>query len=199
VIFGIARADGRRGRHHRTDWRVTGALFTVSAAASGAAVGAVLGFLGGQLSLGLRAYIGVVIAVIALAVGTLSVAGVRVPVPQWNRQTPQRWLGYGAIRWSVLNGVALGAGFLSRIEFLAWYAVPIASFCFGQTASGIVIFGSYGLARGALVWLLLLTLVVRHTNQTDLSERLFTLNGTAHRVGGYVLLSLAISTIVALR
>ena len=69
-----------------------------------------------------------------------------------NRETSQALLELGPIRWSVVNGAALGVGFVSRIGFAAWYAIPLTAVGFGDPLLGSLVFGAYGAARGLAVW-----------------------------------------------
>jgi hypothetical protein len=55
---------------------------------------------------------------------------------------------YGALR----NGVALGQGYTTRIGFAAWYLIPFACFVLGDGLTGALIYGAYGLVRGACLW-----------------------------------------------
>jgi hypothetical protein len=75
-----------------------------------------------------------------------------VSMLQLDRETNQSWLHLGSIGWPIVNGLALGTGFLSRIGFLLWYLIPIICLVIGQVPAGAVIFGTYGLTRGLSVF-----------------------------------------------
>lgn len=45
---------------------------------------------------------------------------------------------------------------VSRIGFWLWYVVPLSALLSGQAVFGALLYGSYSLARGAAVWLIIL-------------------------------------------
>ncbi len=53
-----------------------------------------------------------------------------------------------ATSWSVRTGVVLGCGASTRIGFWSWYTVPLAALLLGSTATGAVVYGTYGFIRG---------------------------------------------------
>lgn len=122
----------------------------------GAAVGTVLGALGGLLPFSARVAMASILSLIAIAVGVLELGPRPWRVPQCDVETPQRWMNAGAIRWATLNGAALGVGATSRIGFWLWYAIPASAILLGDPVSGALVYGLYGLIRGGSVWAFLL-------------------------------------------
>lgn len=118
-------------------------------------MGAVLGVIGSYLSLELRIVVATVAAVAAILVGGLELSGRSVPMLQLNRETPQRWVHRGAVKWAMRNGASLGLGFTSRLGFWVWYVVPLAVLLIGQPLIGTVLYGTYGAVRGWAVWVFL--------------------------------------------
>lgn len=111
-----------------------------------------LGWVGSITPGAARAGASVVLLVILVAAGVVSISGRRVPLLQVDRETNQSWLHLGAVGWPVVNGLALGAGFLSRIGFLLWYLLPILCFAIGEVTAGALVLGTYGLIRGGAVF-----------------------------------------------
>ena len=139
---------------------VTGKAITyaLSSALAGLTAGTVLGAAGGLLSLEARLAIGSILALVAIAVGSLELLGRRVLLPQFDCETPRRWVDKGALQWAVRNGLALGFGGTSRIGFLLWYAIPIGALISGGPLLGAAIYGTYALIRGVAAPLMLLVL-----------------------------------------
>src|SRR5918995_199482 len=121
--------------------------FGVLIAAAGLVTGAVLGALGSLLPLDFRLAAGSILAVVAIAVGGLEFFGRRVQLPQFDCETPQRWVHRGPLRWATQNGLTLGFGATSRIGFWLWYVVPLGAVLLGDPRLGATIYGTYGLVR----------------------------------------------------
>lgn len=115
----------------------------MSAAVAGLLAGAAVGTLGTTLPEKVRVSIGVLGAMM-LALGSLTT---RIPLPQLNRETEQRLLHEGPLRWALINGALLGFGFTSRIGFWTWYFVPLTCFTSGSVLGGALVWGVYGLVR----------------------------------------------------
>jgi len=172
-------------------------VLTVAGAAGGAVSGTLLGAAGGLIPAGTRFAAAMVLGIAVLPVGALAAAGVRVPVPQWDRETPQPWLSRGVGVWSMVHGLTLGAGWLTRIEFPAWYVLPVVAACSGSPSAGALVLGTYGLVRVGMVWPMLLGLRHRQGEQTHLSDWLFAHKDGAHRLGGWVVLVSGLAVAVA--
>lgn len=91
--------------------------YALAATIAAAAMGAVLGAIGSNLPLELRIVAATLAALAAILVGGLELAGRSVPVLQFNRETPQRWVHSGPVKWAIRNGASLGLGFTSRLGF----------------------------------------------------------------------------------
>lgn len=147
-------ADQER-RQARSDWRAKGIVYAVSSTLAGGAAGAVLGQLGSHLSISHRLAMASASAIFGLLAGLLHFALRDIPLFQFNRETPQPWMRYGALRWAILSGATLGTGVTTRIGFWLWYSIPVSALLFGSPMVGVLIYGLYGASRGWLVWLLL--------------------------------------------
>ena len=79
--------------------------------------------------------------------GSLEFVGRHVQPPQFDCETPQRWVHQGPLRWATRNGLTLGFGATSRIGFWLWYVVPLGAFLVGDPRLGAAIYGTYGLIR----------------------------------------------------
>ena len=128
-------------------WVSKAIVYSLSSALAGLVTGAVLGALGGLLALDLRLAIGSILALAAIAVGSLDLFGRHVLLPQFDCETPQRWVHKGPLRWATQNGLVLGFGATSRIGFWLWYTIPLGAFLVGAPAFGAAIYGTYGLIR----------------------------------------------------
>lgn len=193
--MGIATPGGRRN-HSELDWRIKALLFTISGALGGAVVGLVLGWLGDLVGTPLRLAIASVLALLLLSISVADLTWKRIRPLERDRETSQAWLHLGAVRWAVLNGFALGMGFTSRIGFIAWYFIPFACFAAGSPTLGAIIFGCYGLARGAAVWLWFAVMNIKKIGQDEVAEPLFARKYIARKVSSYVLATSAMASIV---
>ena len=143
-----------------TGWVIgKGIVYAVSSALAGLIAGTILGAVGGLLPTEFRFAVGGILALLAVAAGSIELLGPRIPLPQFDCETPQRWVDRGALRWAMGNGLALGFGATSRIGFLLWYAVPAGALLSGSPELGAVAYGTYGLVRGSAASLMLLGLV----------------------------------------
>jgi hypothetical protein len=96
--------------------------------------------------------IATVLGIGAIVAGLAELRAGRLPLLQRNRETPQRWLHRGPIQWAILNGLALGTAFTTRLGFALWYAVPCGALLAARPGLGAAVYGAYGCARtsGAL-------------------------------------------------
>ena len=186
-----------RNRASRRSWIGKAIVYPLSSALAGLAAGALLGSAGNLLPLDLRLAAGSVLAVAAAAAGALELFGRRIHPPQFDRETPQRWVHKGPLRWAIRNGLTLGFGATSRIGFLLWYVVPIGALLCGNPVLGAAIYGTYGLVRGvAAPSVLVATMRVKG----DISEWLV-LHREAARIpaaGQMVLTGVAVAVAVGL-
>ena len=171
-------------------WISKAAVYSLSSALAGLIVGAVLGAAGSFLPLSLRLAAGSLIAVAAIAVSTLESLGRRIQPPQFDCETPQRWVHRGPLRWAAQNGLALGFGATSRIGFWLWYVIPLGAFLLGDPRLGALVYGTYGLVRGlGAIFILLVMLGLK----LDISDWLITRYGTARALAAGQLIFLGVS------
>lgn len=149
----MERNQGGRG------WAAKALIFSVSASLAGMATGATLGATGTVLPLEIRVAVASLLALASVFIGGLELLGMRVYLPQIDRETPQRWLHKGALTWALLNGLSLGVGATSRLGFWLWYIIPLGAFLFADPILGAAIYGAYSLVRGASVWVLIFSAI----------------------------------------
>lgn len=152
--------------------------------------GAALGQLGGLLASDDRAALATLLAVAGTVLALGDIIGTRWAVPlQCDRETPQRWMDAGALKWAARNGIALGAGLGSRIGFAIWYVIPLAAMLSGEALYGAAIYGTYGFARGLGAPLILLAAARRGVQPT--ADWLLSTRPLARHLSGLVLLALS--------
>jgi hypothetical protein len=178
-------------------WVSKAAVYALASMAAGLVAGAVLGFVGGLLPLNSRLAVGSILAIAAIVVGGLELAGRPVQPLQFDCETSQRWVDKGAWRWATRNGLTLGVGATSRIGFWLWYVIPLGAFLIGNPLASGIIYGTYGLVRalGAVVILLGMMRL-----DTDISDRLIEGYGAAQilTAGQLVFLGVATAIVVGL-
>ena len=174
-------------------WVSKAIVYSLSSALAGLLTGAVLGAVGGLLALDLRLAIGSVFAIVAVLVGGLELFGHRVQLPQFDCETPQRWVHKGPLRWATRNGLTLGFGATSRIGFWLWYVIPLGALLVGDPVFGAVLYGTYGLVRAlGAVSILLCTLGLK----VDVSDWLITHYGAARALAAGQLLFLGVASAI---
>lgn len=137
-------------------WQLKAFVFSLATTLAGSLAGLVLGAVGGFLSSNLRIVTGSLLALVAVVVGGLAIVGHAPPILQRDRETPQRWIHYGALQWAAWNGFSLGLGVLSRLGFWLWYVIPFGALLVGRPDLGAILYGTYGTVRGGMVWIILL-------------------------------------------
>lgn len=172
-------------------------VYALSSALAGLVTGAALGAVGGLLVLDLRLAMGSILAIGAIAVGSLELFGRHVMLPQFDCETPQRWIHKGPLRWATRNGLVLGFGATSRIGFWLWYTIPLGAFLVGAPVFGAVIYGTYGLIRALGAVFILLGIL---GFKTDVSDWLIERYGAARSLaaGQLVLLGVVTAIVVGL-
>lgn len=135
-----------------TPWWGKGLIYALSSAIAGAMAGAILAAVGGLLPSAARIGIASVLSLVAVALGAGEYSGHHIWLLQRDRETPQRWIHAGALRWAACNGATLGVGAASRIGFWLWYAIPVGSILFGRLEAGAIVYGVYGAMRGVAAW-----------------------------------------------
>jgi len=127
-------------------------LHILGAGVSAAALGAILGGMGGLLgapwgTAGLLA-----IVVVATLYAGREGAGLPVPIPDAHRQVPEWWRSfYSPPVASLLYGLGLGPGFLTFLSFGTFVGVVVAAVASGSAALGAGLCAPFGLARGLSV------------------------------------------------
>ena len=144
-----------------SSWVGKALLFSFSSLLAGLVAGAALGALGSLIPVTARLAVASVLSMAATGVGVLSLAG-HTRVLQCDRETPQRWVHAGAVRWALRNGATLGVGATTRIGFWLWYALPLGALLLAHPIWGALVYGIYAGTRGMAVWGLLLVLAPRH-------------------------------------
>lgn len=174
-------------------WITKATVYTLASAVAGLVTGAVLGTVGGLLPLDTRLAVGSILAIAAIAVGSLELFGRHTQPLQFDCETPQRWVNKGALRWSIQNGLTLGFGATSRIGFWLWYVIPLGAFLIGDPGAGAAIYGTYGLIRalGAPV-----ILIGTARLGTDISDRLIEEYDTARVLAASQLLLIGVATAI---
>jgi sulfite exporter TauE/SafE len=123
----------------------------VASTLAAAALGALLGAIGAAVNMtradGWRVAALLVVLAAALA---LELSGRRLPGPR--RQVDERWLDeYRSWVYGAGYGAQLGLGLTTVVVSGAVYAALAAALLSGSTLAGALIFGTFGLARGATV------------------------------------------------
>lgn len=193
-MFGIVNADPNL-RQASSSWMGKATVYSLSSGVAGAATGALLGTLGSWLPESGRIAVASLLGIAAAILGGGELYYGRLRPMQCDRETPQRWLGAGALRWAARNGAALGIGATTRIGFWLWYAIPLAALLYGRPALGAVIYGLYGLVRGGAVWALILGMVLRPST-TPLAFRLLLHIAVARAAAAAVLLALGLAVAI---
>jgi hypothetical protein len=168
------------------------ALHTFGAGLSAAALGSVLGALGGWSGapwgeVGLW-----VVAGIAVLYALRELAGVDVPLLDLDRQVPMWWRSFfGHDTAAFLYGLGLGFGFVTYLSFGTLIAVAATSFVSGSPTVGLLCMLPFGLARGLSV------LAVQGGGPGPLLERLEdpALRMRAKLLNGLALVAIAVTTL----
>jgi hypothetical protein len=155
AVYGIANAGVSRGltRSSALSPATVSVVYVAACTLGGTATGALLGALGGVLPANVRAATATALALLAIGAGLAALSGRHIGPPlQCDRETPRDWVDRGRVAWAVRNGLALGFGGSTRIGFAAWYAIGLGALLTGSWLGGAIIYGVYGLTRGAGAW-----------------------------------------------
>ena len=140
---------GERARDRR--WGVTVGAYVVASTVAAAALGALLGGVGGLLPLGAgtTAVLVVVLAALALAFD-LRLGGLRLPTV--HRQVDEDWLGrYRGWVVGAGFGAQLGLGVVTIVNTAAVYLALALALLTGSAAAGALIGTTFGLVRALLI------------------------------------------------
>jgi len=115
-------------------------------------LGAVMYLLAYWINLSSRGILVMGIGCLLLVTGLIEISGRRVPLVQWNRETPRSWVSGSLTTWTVKNGAILGSGVFTRLGFAGWYLMPCVVLVSPNLALSVLVFGAYGLTRTACVF-----------------------------------------------
>jgi hypothetical protein len=124
--------------------RLALAYFALGALAASALVGAALGSLGGLMGGGLA----LAAASLALLAAAREAGLLRLPLPQFRRQVPERWRAELPLPvWSLGYGIGLGAGFLTFQPVATFWVACAAAVALGRPLPAALCFAAFGLGR----------------------------------------------------
>jgi hypothetical protein len=197
AVYGIANAGVSRGtaKWEGVTARLTLPLYVISSAFAGFATGALLGAAGSAIPLNERVAIASGLALMTVVLGVAGAFGRMTRPLQCDRETPRRWIDLGPVRWAVRNGLTLGFGATTRIGFVLWYVVGIGAALTGTWLAGALIYGAYGLTRGAGAWAAILA--TRRLPADRVGLFMMKHHYTALRVTSLHLLLLSVAVLVA--
>jgi hypothetical protein len=133
----------------RRRWLGAVTLHALGATAAAATFGAALGWVGSRLGSSWGP-VGVgLVGIVAAAYAAREAFGVPVPVPAAGRQVPDWWRSFFSWRAAaILYGAGLGIGFLTFLANGGLVVVAAAAVAAGRPATGALLLGAFGLARG---------------------------------------------------
>lgn len=137
-------AERARG-HGRSSLTVALLVLTGAAVLSGALVFAAVAEAGTLFPPLSRGFVALVAAVVLISAGFS-----REEPVQWNAETPSSWLERENLLVAAWNGLALGAGFVTRLGFWLWWVLPLMVFETAAGPDGLLVGAAYGLTRVGL-------------------------------------------------
>jgi len=145
---------GERSRNNR--WLLTVSAYLTGSLAAGALLGTVLGLAGRGANVegwAARPATAVVVSGLAILALVADAARGRVALPSVRRQVNEDWLRrYRGWVYGVGFGFQLGLGLATIVTTASVYLVYVLAFLSGSGASGALIGGVFGLARGVLLF-----------------------------------------------
>jgi len=144
-MLGSITPLGERGRGSR--WGVTVSAYLIGSLAGGAALGAVLGWIGSPLEM--SASFRLVLLGTATAVGIASDLGLGgLRIPSTHRQVDETWrASYRGWVWGLAFGAQLALGVVTVVMTAFVYVTWLGAVLAGSVATGAVIGLAFGLAR----------------------------------------------------
>lgn len=181
-------------------WRTKATIYVIASTIGGAVTGATLGAVGQLVGPEYRVAAGLALALIAVVIALFELAKGPIALLQCNRETPQSWIHLGSVTWALRNGLALGCGATSRVGFWSWYVIPISVFLIGDPLPGVVIYASYGIARGLGAWGYIVagSVLRRRVPFDDLIVWVLSQGSRAHEASAAYLLALGLAALVVL-
>jgi sulfite exporter TauE/SafE len=144
-MLGSITPLGERGRGSR--WGVTVSAYLIGSVAGGAALGAVLGWIGSPLEM--SANVRLVLLGTAIAAGIafdLGLGGLRIPTT--HRQVDETWrASYRGWVWGLTFGAQLALGVVTVVTTAFVYVTWLGAVLAGSVAAGALIGLAFGLAR----------------------------------------------------
>ncbi len=168
-------------------WGVTITAFTVGSMGAGAALCALLAWLGSALLPGMSATTTLIItAVLAVLAGLLDLSPVKPLTPR--RQVNQDWIGHfrGWV-YGLGFGVQLGVGFTVFVMSWGYYAMLAAAFLSRSILAGVLMGAVFGFGRGLLLF---------PSRWITTPDKLFRFHRRLMDVKGAVFTSTAVVTVV---
>lgn len=164
---------------------------------SAAVIGVTLGSIGANLfDISLRHWLAALASSIALILGVANVAGYWFrPLELRNAETPKAWLELRPFAWAILNGGALGVGFVTRVGFWAWYLVPLSEMLSASWWKGGLMGFSYGATRTLLgpIWQ---SSQLKKASTLRLARTITSRRGLIYRLQGVLLLAVAAAVLL---
>ncbi len=124
--------------------------FLLSVVASASTVGALAGFGGRSIMARERAtdlFMPMALAGICLLYGTAELKGTKWWVPSRKWIIPQRWALFGNLRFTIVFGLLLGAGFFTVLPFVGYHVLVISCFLHADPVWAGSLMAVFGLAR----------------------------------------------------
>lgn len=160
-------------------------------------MGAGLGLLGANISSIGQIWTSLVAGVVAVLLGAANILGrLLQPWELHNAETPKSWIELRPISWAILNGGALGLGFVTRVGFWAWYSLPLLEVRSASWQWGAVIGTSYGLGR-TLLGPLWQTSQLRRQSSHELVQRITASRQSTFRIQGGLMLATGTALLIA--
>lgn len=144
-MLGSITPLGERGRGSR--WGVTVSAYLIGSAVGGAALGALLGWIGSPLRMSANVRLVVLGAAIAAGIVLdLGLGGLRLPTTR--RQVDETWrASYRGWVWGLTFGAQLALGVVTVVTTAFVYVTWLGAMLAGSLRAGALIGLSFGLAR----------------------------------------------------
>lgn len=182
-------------------WLAPAGVYVTASTMTATLVGVMLSFVGLPVTAALGPRLLTLISAgVALAGGLAELGLLTIPWPQHRSQVPATWRSQFPVEvTAALYGGILGIGLLTTISFASFYVLVVWTLLSGNVLEGAVMFGLFGLTRGAPA-ALLSPFLGQPGAATALIKALMPFHHHIGRVTGWALISLAaFTTVIALR